>query len=280
MVNGYRPQTLDEALKIRANTGAIPLAGGTDLMVRHKNIPGALPGFEKPVVFISHLEEIRGVEAEDGIVKIGAATPLAELENDERIPAILREAISNMAARNVRHIATIGGNVCNASPAGDTLVPLYALDAGVKLASVNGVRTLPVEDFITGPGQTALAPDEILTEIVVPTRSFTREYYRKVGTRKAMALSRVSFAALADVNGGVIEDIRFAFGAVAPTVVRSREIEKQFISRTVDEIKGDAPQWAQKFAPLLKPIDDQRASAQYRRKVAINLAVHFLEEIL
>ena len=281
MVNAYRPATLAEAVEIRAQTGAVPLAGGTDLMVRHKNpVPGATPRFEAPVMFVGHLEELRGIREDGEFLRIGAATPLYEIENFHAAPEILRAAISNMAARNIRHIATIGGNICNASPAGDTLVPLYALDALLVVVSPAGEKQVPIEEFIIGPGQTVLGQDELVAAVLVPRAGFDVWYYKKVGTRKAMALSKVSFGGLARIANGAVPDIRLAFGAVAPTVVRSREIEAQIKGQTLPQLRKENDAWAEKYSPLIRPIDDQRSTAEYRKKVALRLLSYFLGEVI
>ncbi len=280
MVNAYKPATLDEAVAIRVQTGAVPLAGGTDLMVRRKNVAGALPKFSAPVMLVAHLPELRQFDVSEEVVSIGAAITLAEIEDDPRVPEVLRQAVSSMAARNVRHIATIGGNVCNASPAGDTLVPLYALDARLILASPKGEKTLPIEDFILGPGKTAIGDDELLVRIEIPRLDYDRIYYRKVGTRKAMALSKVSFAGLARLDGETVEDIRFSFGSVAPTVVRRRDIEVQIEGLTRKEVKSRVQEWRELYSPYIRPIDDQRSTSEYRKKVSLNLLEYFITDVL
>ncbi|RKZ01452.1 MAG: hypothetical protein DRQ10_02065 [Candidatus Hydrothermota bacterium] len=276
MVNAYRPSTIDEALRIRNETKALPLAGGTDLMVRYKNWAGLPPKFSQPVMFVAHLHELKGIEVEGDELIIRSATTLTELLKDGRVPEVLKLAVKEMASPLVRNIATIGGNICNASPAGDTLPPLYALDAKVVLRSVEGERTVPIEDFITGPGQTVLKENEILCEIRIPMDEFDSIFYRKVGTRRANALSKVSFVGLKNLQGDRIDDIRIAFGAVAPTVVRSRDAEKMLKGIKIDEIEQIYPSIEAKYAELIRPIDDQRSTAEYRKIVSLRLLRFFL----
>ena len=276
MVNAYRPSTIDEALRIRNETKALPLAGGTDLMVRYKNWAGLPPKFSQPVMFVAHLHELKGIEVEGDELIIRSATTLTELLKDGRVPEVLKLAVKEMASPLVRNIATIGGNICNASPAGDTLPPLYALDAKVVLRSVEGERTVPIEDFITGPGQTVLKENEILCEIRIPMDEFDSIFYRKVGTRRANALSKVSFVGLKNLQGDRIDDIRIAFGAVAPTVVRSRDAEKMLKGIRIDEIEQIYPSIEAKYAELIRPIDDQRSTAEYRKIVSLRLLRFFL----
>jgi len=278
MVETFRPANLGEALDVRQETGAIPLAGGTDLMVQRKRWSGLQPGFEKPVMFIGHLAELKGFAESAGSVTIGAACTLSELLGTPAVPAILKEAIVELATCGIRNRATIGGNICNASPAGDTLPPLYALNTMAVLVSKTGERTLPVRDLILGPGQTCLKDDELLKEIIIPDSAFNRSRYRKVGTRKANALSKLVFLGVADVGEEQVRDVRLAFGSVAPTVVRSRDIELQMAGKSVPKVMDSADEIAAAYSPLIRPITDQRSTAEYRKTVSLNLLRRFLRE--
>ncbi len=275
----YKPQNLIEALSIRAWEDVIVFAGGTDLMVKKKNWSGLPPAFEKPVLFIAHLQELKKIRACENCISIGASCTLTELLENELVPEILKESISNMASPAVRNVATIGGNICNASPAGDTLPFLYAIDATVVLKTISGERYLPIKEFILGPAQTAIGKKELLTEIRIPHEGFNVWTYRKVGTRKAMALSKLSFLGMAKINNNAIVDVRVAFGAVAPTVVRSRDIEKEVIHIPRQHICKTIPEILEKYSRLIKPIDDQRSTAEYRKTVSLRLLEDFLKEV-
>ncbi len=278
MVATFRPTTLSEALELRARECALPFAGGTDLMVKLRRGAGALPAFDRPLLFLDRCPELRGVRALPGRagVEIGAMVSLTELAACALVPAVLREAALQMGGPALRTVATVGGNICNASPAGDTLPFLYAFDARVRLVSAAAERELPVSDFITGPGRTALGPDEILRSVFLPAWSPAHSVWRKVGTRKANALTKVSIAAFADARGGRIGRARIALGAVAPTVVRLMAVEALLEGRGRD-LSALLPRAAEAVRGAVHPIDDQRSTAEYRREVAVGLVCSFLE---
>jgi len=231
MVRVFMPQSLKEALRIRKEEKAIPFAGGTDLMVKRGRLRGLAPYFEKPVLFLHRVKELMGVKFEEGRVRIGALSTLSEILENRDIPLILKYAIAEIASPAIRNLATIGGNICNASPAGDTLPPLYVMNARVVLSSFTSEREMKIMDFIKGPGSTDLKEEELLKEIIIPVEFFNIVFYRKVGTRKANSLSKVSFAGVARLDDGIIKDIRISFGAVAPTPLRAPEIEEEIIGK-------------------------------------------------
>ena len=276
----YRPEALTEALRIRRETGAVPFAGGTDLMVKHKRWTGLPPGFPRDVLFLSHLKELKGLEVREKTLVIGAGVTLAELARCPETPPLLREAVLSIAAPAVRNIATLAGNVCNASPAGDGTCALYALDASVEVRSLEGSREIPVTQFITGPGRTLLNEDELVVAIRVPLRPANVHLFRKVGTRKANALAKLSFAAVGEIKDGIVDALAFSFGAVGPTVVRSTELEKRMAGRSLPELKGIIPSLLNDYGALIVPIDDQRSTAAYRKQVALNLLENFLRELV
>lgn len=276
MVDGIRPKNLEEALRIRQESGAIPFAGGTDLMVRYKNWAGTLPQFPKSVLFLSHLEELKKIEVEAKRIRYGAGVSLTRIYEHPETPQILAQAVRGIAAPALRNAGTMAGNLVNASPAGDSICALYALDATVICRSLSGEREIPVIEFITAPGRTQLRDDEIVTAIDVPKLDWNISFYRKVGTRKANALSKLSFCGLAKTKGGRIDDIRIAVGAVAPTVVRSPELEKELSGLTASELEGRFETMMESYGAMIVPIDDQRSTAVYRKRVALNLLELFL----
>ena len=146
--------------------------------------------------------------------------------------------LNEMASPAIRNIATIGGNVCNASPAADTLPMLYALDASVCLQSAAGVEIVPVQDFILGPGRTKLDNNQILTEIRIPVRYNWTCTYKKLGMRRANSLSKLSFYAITLHTDDHLQDIRIAYGAIAPTVIRCQEAEREILSEREEEMEG------------------------------------------
>ena len=277
MVETLRPRKLSEALKWLKDKNALPFAGGTDLMVHYRNYSGTSSSIKRPVLFTDIIEEMRQIEIDGDFVVIGAACTLAELEINSEIPKLIRLACSEIAAPALRNRATMAGNICNASPAGDTLPPLYIYNGQVVLTSSSGTRTLPISDFITGPGQTVLKSDELLSAVKIPRQDDEVYYYRKVGTRAANALTKLSAAAIAQVSGGIITDFRLALGAVAPVIVRREEIEKLLVGISVDQI--NISRILEAYNPHIRPIDDQRSTAKYRKEVALNLIRDFLKKL-
>lgn len=244
-------------------------------MVKKKNWAGVEPVFDKPVVFIGGLKEISEIKAENGILSIGGACTLSAIAGSALIPEFMKPVFLNMASPAIRNIATLGGNICNSSPAGDSLPLLYALDAYLVLQKSGARREVPVKDFITGPGRNTAGQDEILTEVRIPIEEFGIYEYRKVGTRKSTALSKVSFMGIAKVREGVISDIRLAFGAVGPTVVRDRNMEKEVIHMSLNGMV-DIPKIKSMYESIIKPIDDQRSTEKYRRETALRLLEDFI----
>jgi len=278
MVRVFMPQSLKEALRIRKEEKAIPFAGGTDLMVKRGRLRGLAPYFEKPVLFLHRVKELMGVKFEEGRVRIGALSTLSEILENRDIPLILKYAIAEIASPAIRNLATIGGNICNASPAGDTLPPLYVMNARVVLSSFTSEREMKIMDFIKGPGSTDLKEEELLKEIIIPVEFFNIVFYRKVGTRKANSLSKVSFAGVARLDDGIIKDIRISFGAVAPTPLRAPEIEEEIIGKNKVKIIAKIPDILEKYARIIRPIDDQRSTARYRKTISLKILEYFLKE--
>jgi CO/xanthine dehydrogenase FAD-binding subunit len=278
--NAYRPFTLKETLSCLNETKGVLYAGGTELMVRNirwGSVP--LPSLHN-AIFIGHLKELKHIDTDDGQLRIGACTTLADLVLHQSTPAVLKKIIGGMASPAVRSLATIGGNICNASPAADTLPYLYAVDARVVCESIHGQREIAIDRFITGPGKTDLGTDEILTAVIIPGNVFNHEFHRKVSARRANSLTKISFVGLAKRKRGQLTDIRCAFGAVGPTVVRSREIERA----AVEAISSPSPLVVQclvvEYSRQIHPIDDQRSTAVYRRDVALRLLENYLHSLL
>lgn len=278
MVNTFKPESLDEALEILKMERCTILAGGTDLMVKYRQSQGLEPGFKLPVLFIGGLGEIKKIICEDNILKIGGACTLSHIIESPIVPEYMKPVFLQMASPAIRNAATLGGNICNSSPAGDSLPLLYALDAVLTLKGKDTCREVNIQDFISGPGKNRIEYGEILTEIGIPLKNFNKVEYRKVGTRKSTALSKLSFIGLAGKDTSGVCDIRLAFGAVSPTVVRDRDNEKE-IARMLAEEKLDIRLVKEMYSGLIKPIDDQRSTAEYRKKTALRLLEHFLTAI-
>lgn len=276
MVETYFPATWEEVLKIRQKTNALVYAGGTDLMVKKKNEGLLLPKFEFPVLFIGSLQELKQIQIQENRIAIGAACTYDALLRAKETPEILKLAVREIASPAIRNSGTLGGNMCNASPAGDTLPVLYALGASLLLESQGNRREVLIENFILGAGKIALEENEIVKEIYIPKDRYEIQYYKKVGARKADAISKLSFVGLMKTKDDVIEDIRIAFGAVGPRVVRSKEIEKQLIGKNKKEVEAMYSFILKQYGEWITPIDDKRSTASYRKAVSLRLLQDFL----
>jgi CO/xanthine dehydrogenase FAD-binding subunit len=265
-MTAVQPRTLEELVRhLDGDPGLVPAAGCTDLMVRGVE---ALHGMDR-VIDLLGVPELRGIREADGGLEIGATTPFSEIRRSAAIrsafPA-LAEAAGQIGGWQIQNRATLGGNLANASPAGDSLPVLLALDATVVLASARGLREVAYDGFHTGYRKTALQPGEIVVRIRLPIPpSGTVQVFRKVGTREAQAISKVVVALAGRVEDGRIADLRLAAGSVAPTPIRLRAAE--------DAVRGQAP--GPEAAALagfaaareVTPIDDVRSTAEYRRFV-------------
>lgn len=271
----HTPASLDEALSLLAEAPGTwrPLAGGTDLMVLLDSAqlpPGRF-------LDIRGLTELRGIDVDATRVTLGALTTYSEVLAHPVLAAelpMMAAAARLTAARAIQNRGTIGGNIANASPAADTPPALLAYDAEIELVSARGRRWLPYDGFHTGYKQTRLAPDELIAAVRLPRPSTANgvtflHAFRKVGTRKAQAISKVCLATLARAEGGRIAEIRVALGAVAPIPLRAHATEAALSGRPLDATTIAAGQAA--LATELAPIDDIRSNAHYRRQVALNL---------
>jgi CO/xanthine dehydrogenase FAD-binding subunit len=249
-------------------------------MVKLSRGAGVLPGFEAPVLFLDRCAELAGISAGDGVLEIGAMTTLAEIAESPLVHPVLGEIVLSMGGPGIRNAATLGGNLCNASPAGDTIPFLYAFEASVRIASARGERVVPVADFVTGPGATRLAADEIVRSVRIPSWQPRVAFWRKVGTRRANALTKVSVTGFADLAGGRLRHVRIALGAAAPTVLRLGEAERILEQAGPGDAAGLIGRVRTAAAAAARPIGDQRSTAEYRREVAASLAAEFARRAL
>lgn len=274
-VDGYLPKTINAALQILNSENVIVYAGGTDLMVRYKNEASLLPMFDKNILYIGQIDELKKVYENNEEIVIGAGCTLASLLINEHVPEILKKAIRGAASPAIRNMGTIGGNICNASPAGDTLPVLYSLNSRCSVISEGLERTINIEDFIYGPRRTVLEKNEMLKSITIPKENFNIVHYEKVGARKASAISKLSFAGLCNVENGRVQDLRISFGAVGATVVRLKEAENLIIGRQINTLDKFIKEAIEIYDKNINPIDDQRSTAQYRKIVVMNLIKYF-----
>ena len=273
------PASLGEALDALARDNGTwkPFAGGTDLMVLLE--AGKLP--HQNYVNIWNLKELRGIEVNDDFVTLGALTTYTEVQDHPVLRAefpMLCQAAKETGGIAIQNRGTLGGNIVNASPAADSPPALLAYDAEIVLISKQGERTIPYSRFHTGYKQMDITPDELLRAIRLPrTTEPLRHYYRKVGTRKAQAISKVCFAGVAQALENRITKVRIALGSVAPIPIRCHRTEQSLENKLVtNEAIEDA---LQTLAAEIAPIDDVRSTKNYRLRVSLNLLQDFLLEL-
>lgn len=272
-MNCYIPENLTEALEIRKKIHAVPMAGGTDLMVQAKKGIGINPAFKAPIMIISYLSELKGIKVEDdGTLVIGSLATSSEIADDERVFYPIRKAASLMGAVSLRNTATIGGNIANASPKGDLPQPLILLDAELVLSSIDRERMIKVDDFIIGAKKTVLQDDEIIKEVRITPVKATHYFYHKIGTRKANAISKLSLSILADVEDGILKDFRASSGASGDKVKRSRDAEMILIGKPISEIASHIDEFTSAWDRILSP----HAMPQYRRESTWRMLSDFL----
>ena len=283
--NYLAPTRLEQALAALGEPGgATVLAGGTDLM------PQSKAGRVKPARTLLNIRRVAGLDAielSDGALRLGTLTTVAVLLEHALVrqhAPLLVIAADKFASDQIRNVATLGGNLCNASPAGDLLTPLLALDAEVELVSLAAdgtvaTRWLPLAEFFTGPGRTRREANELLTAVrmpIAPARQLAHFY--KGGTRPALDISTISiaFAARRD-DAGRLHEVRVALGAVAPTPIRARRTEALLEGQALDaDLVEKAATCA---AEESTPIDDVRASAWYRKELMHNMTRRMLDDV-
>jgi xanthine dehydrogenase FAD-binding subunit len=277
--NYLSPHSLNEAVMAMANKDVTVLCGGTDLTPQ---TDAGQREYTSTLMNIRRIEGLAGVELTDDKIRIGALTTVTEIMEDpliNELAPVLVEASDQFASDQIRNAASIGGNICNASPAGDMIIPLLVLDAAVELASwqdgVVQTRLVPLDKFFTAPGRNVKQDNELLTAVIFdkPASSFVA-HFRKSGPRPALEISTVSIGIGGELNNGLFNNVRVAMGAVAPTPIRARSVEAMLEGNPLNtENIKTAAESAGKDAT---PIDDIRASAWYRD----HLVRVFTEEVL
>ncbi len=279
----YSPNTLDEYQKIYsgiAEKNILVFSGGTDLMIgRHELSQDAI------IIDISGIAELKGVEKKENKIFIGSCTTLNELLYSHKIQndiPILIKAIKTMASEQIRNRATIGGNIGNASPAGDTITPLVVLEASIQIYSPesNEVKTIPLEALFSGPCASTLQNGEIITKIIIPL--FEDKdifcYFRKIGQRNAMTITKASLSAIAKYSDSKIEWIKLAPGSVSPVVKRMSKTEeflqgKKLTPAVINESK-------EIIGKEISPITDIRSTKAFRVLITKNLLADCLSELI
>ena len=275
----FEPKTVGEAVSLLAKYGAEAkvIAGGTDMMVdmKYKEEPGCL-------INIKRIPGLSSIQANGGSLRIGALTTIRDIETNALVRdklTVLWESSHQFASLQIRNTATIGGNICRASPSGETLAPLLVLEAKGKCVSVDGEKTEPFSSLFQGPGKTSLGAKGLLTEIDVPyPAAGSKSVYLKHAVRGAMDIAMVGVAVLLtpDAAKNNIQDVRIGLGAVAPTPMRATKTEALLRSRPLNAalIKEAAAMAATESSP----INDQRSSAENRRWIVEALTRRGLEQ--
>ena len=274
------PNNLHEALVALSEHDCVIVAGGSDIMLQKRNTAGELPKFDKDVLFIANLEELHKEYEDNEGLHIGATITLEEILNHKLTPQVLKDCLKELASVNIRHFATLPGNIANASPAGDTIVVDILLDAKLKISSLGGTRYVLAEDFVKGVRKIDLAKDELIEEIIFPKYDFDKITWFKVGSRKAESISKVSFAGAYKLSGDKIKSIRLAFGSVFIKAVRSHELEKELEGMSLKELSSRLEEYVEKYGNVISPIDDQRSTKAYRHEVSKNITREFLSSLV
>lgn len=276
------PTTIEEAVQLLADGNVTVFAGGTDLM------PQAQAGrkaFQPVLMNLNRIDEMKDISVSDNSIIFGARTTVTEvLESDilKKHASILLTTADRFASGQIRNAATLGGNICNASPAGDMIIPLLLLDAVVELASWDGrglsSRRIPLAAFFLGPGKTVMLPHELLTAITfsIPPENFVARF-EKFGTRPALDISIVSIGIAGVRENGGLKKTRVACGAVAPIPLRCRKVEAAIESDSLSEDRIE--DIAMIAESEISPIDDVRATAWYRKEITRTLTRRILHDI-
>ena len=270
----YKPQTISEALSLHSET-SIFIAGGTDLGVLLFDFIIEPEG----LIDITGIRELYGIRSTGEETIIGACTGINEIAANTDIPVCLAAGAASIGSPQIRNMATIGGNICNASPCGDTLTPLIVLDADFIVSGVDGDKLVKAGDFFLGPKKTILKEKELLTEIRIPVENSTgMSGFRMIGKRNGQAISQVNTAVWVNLQNGIIKEIRMAAGAVAPVPLRLVKTEQAVTGLNLD---NDTVTILKHTAENeIKPISDVRATDDYRRMLVGAMLEEMLGEIM
>lgn len=269
----YYPTSLAEYFDLRLRFTGMEvtlLAGGTDLIPRYER-DTPLPDH---LIDLKKIPQLSSIVVSDEQIEIGALTSIQAIHDHSIISdefTALYEAAHDFAGAQIRHRGTIGGNICNASPAGDLLPALYAFETSIGVVGKAGMRTLPISEFIVEPGKTALNDGELVSSVFLPRRNL-KSRFQKVGLRQSMAISVLNVAFVWEAKNDEMKSLKIAAGAVAPTVVTL----DAFVSAYLDS-PAELSHHMSLIDEAISPIDDIRATANYRRTVLKNLIKDFLK---
>lgn len=277
----FAPWKIEEALEILSKYGKEikVIAGGTDLLIQYYDRLYEVNGW----LDLKNIKELKDIRINKNKIEIGAMVSHAQLEKSEDIKEyfpVLNQAAADIGSPQIRNRGTVGGNIVNASPAGDLLAPLMAYDAQFRLLSIQGEKIVPAEEFFTGPKKTILEPAQLLTQIILPLLS-ERTYgcWIKIGKRKALIIATITLALVVEMaeDNETVKDVRTCLGSVAPTPIEIEEIREKMIGKKFSEL--DFNQLGQIVEDKISPIDDIRGTREYRKDVAKNIMINALKEI-
>jgi len=277
----FAPQKIEEALEILSLYGkeVKVIAGGTDLLVQYYDRLYEINNW----LDLKNIKELKDIRINKNQIEIGTMVTHTQLENSEDIKKyypVLNQAAADIGSSQIRNRGTIGGNIVNASPAGDLLAPLMAYKAKFKLLSGKNETLIPAENFFLGPKKTILRPDQLLAQIILPLP--TKKAYGcwiKIGKRKALIIATITLALVVemDEDNKTVKDVRTCLGSVAPTPIEIKEIRKKIIGKDFNQL--DFAELGQIVEDKISPIDDIRGTREYRKDVAKNIMINALEEI-
>lgn len=277
----FAPRKIEEALEIlsKYGKGIKVIAGGTDLLIQYYDRLYEVNGW----LDLKNIKELKDIRIHKNQIEIGAMVSHAQLEKSEDIKEyfpVLNQAAADIGSPQIRNRGTVGGNIVNASPAGDLLAPLMAYDAQFRLLSIQGEKIVPAEEFFIGPKKTILEPAQLLTQIILPLPS-ERTYgcWIKIGKRKALIIATITLALVVEMaeDNKTVKDVRTCLGSVAPTPIEIEEIREKMIGKKFSEL--DFNQLGQIVEDKISPIDDIRGTREYRKDVAKNIMINALKEI-
>ena len=277
----FAPQKIEEALEILSRYGKEIkiIAGGTDLLIQYYDRLYEI----NSCLDLKNIKELKKIRISKNQIEIGAMVTHAQLEKSEDIKKyfpILSQAAADIGSPQIRNRGTIGGNIVNASPAGDLLAPLMAYDTQFRLLSIQGEKIAPAEEFFIGPKKTILEPAQLLTRIILPLPS-ERTYgcWIKIGKRKALIIATITLALVVEMaeDNKSVKDVRTCLGSVAPTPIEIKEIRNKMVGKKFNQL--DFTELGQIVEDKISPIDDIRGTREYRKDVAKNIMIKALEEI-
>ncbi|GAB6137878.1 FAD binding domain-containing protein [Halanaerobaculum tunisiense] len=276
----FAPETIEEAVNILQEYGrkVTVLAGGTDLLVEYYDKLYDLDN----ILDLKNIQKLKEINVKEDWIEIGPLVTHTEIENSENLNnyfPVLSQAAADIGALQIRNRGTLGGNIVTASPAGDLLPPLLAYQAKFKLSSAKEEDIVLAEDFFTGPKKAVINPEQLLTKVIIPKPKLnTAGVWKKVGNRKALAISSLSLALVVEFNQNqVISDVRACMGAVAPTPLEIKAVKKQVIGKRIDQLAYE--ELGQLVADNMSPIDDIRGTEDYRREVGRDIMISALKEL-